>query len=165
MRHLLQEGQLYYVFVSLLIIAMYDLNAKTLSTTVVFALAAAILSVAMAPFSPDFQMVWGVPALAIETNMTCRVFRAMIMRSIDRDQDCPAAPVEAWTLELQTLELQAPTTDIDLSSASEISTSGCYKSTCEFYPYLFPLLCSADHFFVFVETVWIQGSHYADGLQ
>ncbi|KZP10669.1 hypothetical protein FIBSPDRAFT_937898 [Athelia psychrophila] len=139
MRHLLQEGRHYYVFVSFPITTMCGFNVKIFSTTVIFALSSAILGVAMAPVSPVFQAVWAVPAFGIETNMTCKVFRKMALRSVGGAQNRSAAPVEAWTtgglsvVEIETFELQTQTTDIELGSVCQNSTSSNYECSCRFY--------------------------------
>ena len=49
------------------------------STTIIFSLLAAIIAVS--PVSPIFQTVFSVPALAIETTMTCKAFREVILCS------------------------------------------------------------------------------------
>lgn len=76
----------------------------------------------MVSVSPVFQLIWVVPALSIETNMTCKVFRAMALRSADGKQNSFVPPVEAWTTgvsvrELETSEPQIQTMDIELESA------------------------------------------------
>lgn len=75
----------------------------------------------MASVSPVFQLVWTIPPVAIETNMTCKVFRAMALRSTHGKRD-DSMSVEAWTTELsirelEALELQTQMTDIDLGKA------------------------------------------------
>ncbi|KZP31643.1 hypothetical protein FIBSPDRAFT_944714 [Athelia psychrophila] len=89
MRHLLQDSQFYYFI------------------TMFFNLLAAITAVS--PISPIYQAIFSVPAYAIEVVMTCKVFRAMILRSLDRAQDVDinlsAVPAEARTTATSIFEL------------------------------------------------------------
>lgn len=62
----------------------HDSNGNILSTNISFMLVACII--ALAPVEPIYQGVFTVPAAAIETVMTCKVFRTMILNSWD-DED------------------------------------------------------------------------------
>lgn len=70
-------------------------------------LAAAII--ALSPVGPIYQAIFTVPAAIVETIMTCKVFRAMILRSLDVDDNVSAARAElyanATATELVALEL------------------------------------------------------------
>ncbi|KZP21461.1 hypothetical protein FIBSPDRAFT_1044183 [Athelia psychrophila] len=100
MRHLLWDGQMYF------------------SITILFTLLAAI--VAISPVNPIYQGISSMPAFAMESLMTCQVFRAMILRSLRPTEDVKfsMAPAEACTTatslyELDTfLELRIRTTSI-----------------------------------------------------
>ncbi|KZP04066.1 hypothetical protein FIBSPDRAFT_1054923 [Athelia psychrophila] len=66
MRHVLQDGQLYYV------------------TVCAFMLLAAIMAV-LPHASPVYQAAFTIPPFAMESNMVCKMFRAMIIRSLEFD--------------------------------------------------------------------------------
>ncbi|KZP23716.1 hypothetical protein FIBSPDRAFT_1013563 [Athelia psychrophila] len=89
MRHLLQDGQFYYFI------------------TMFFTLLAAVIAVSAV--SPIYQAIFSVPAYAIEVIMTCKIFRAMILRSLDRAQDVDinlsAVPAESSTTAMSIFEL------------------------------------------------------------
>ncbi|KZP07485.1 hypothetical protein FIBSPDRAFT_803978 [Athelia psychrophila] len=91
MRHLLNDGHVYYF------------------TTIFFTLLAAIITI-IPQIGPTFRGSFTIPAFAIETNMTCKVFREMILRSGDVDHNVFLTPVETHTtvtsFELTALELQ-----------------------------------------------------------
>ncbi|KZP25765.1 hypothetical protein FIBSPDRAFT_366654 [Athelia psychrophila] len=74
MHLLLLDGQLYYC------------------TTLTFLLVAAI--VAGLPVGAIYQAIYAVPAISMETIMTCKVFRAMILRSLDAEKNMPMALAE-----------------------------------------------------------------------
>ncbi|KZP10683.1 hypothetical protein FIBSPDRAFT_1051179 [Athelia psychrophila] len=95
MRLFLQDGQFYYF------------------TVIASMLLAAILAVEPT-VSPIYQAVFTIPAIAIESNMVCRMFRAMIIRSLDVDLNGPLAPAEVSGFELDTaLELDIRTRDVE----------------------------------------------------
>ncbi|KZP12873.1 hypothetical protein FIBSPDRAFT_936683 [Athelia psychrophila] len=87
MRHLLQDGQKYY------------------GITVLFILIAVVIAVS--PVNPIYKPMSLAPAFAIETVMTCKVFRAMILRSLHPIQaiDLSVAPAEAHTTAMSIFEL------------------------------------------------------------
>ncbi|KZP09533.1 hypothetical protein FIBSPDRAFT_759778 [Athelia psychrophila] len=89
MRHILQDGHIYY------------------SITIFFSLLSAVL--AIAPVGPIYQAVPTLPAFVIEVTMTCRVFRAMILRSLDRaqtgDVNLPTAQAGARTTAMSLFKL------------------------------------------------------------
>ncbi|KZP07934.1 hypothetical protein FIBSPDRAFT_762152 [Athelia psychrophila] len=89
MRHILQDGHIYY------------------SITIFFSLLVAVLAVA--PVGPIYQAAPTLPAFVIEVTMTCRVFRAMILRSLDRaqpiDVNLPTAQAGARTTAMSLFEL------------------------------------------------------------
>ncbi|KZP23345.1 hypothetical protein FIBSPDRAFT_952144 [Athelia psychrophila] len=87
MRHLLHDGQIYY------------------SITILFTLLAAV--VAVSPVHPIYQGIFSIPAFTIETLMTCKIFRAMILRSLHpiQDDNLPMAPAEARTTAISIFEL------------------------------------------------------------
>jgi len=82
-RHLLQDGQVYYF------------------TTVGLGLLAGIM--ALLPVSPVLKSAFCPPALAIETVMTCKVFRSMILRSLydERELDFTAQPNTSRTFVIE----------------------------------------------------------------
>ncbi|KZP14753.1 hypothetical protein FIBSPDRAFT_833798 [Athelia psychrophila] len=95
MRHLIQDGQLYYF------------------TVLAFILFAAICMTSP-KFNPIYQLVVSIPAAVMESNMACHVFRAMILRSPGVQQ---AESRSNFTrgFELDTsLELHGGTTDMEL---------------------------------------------------
>ncbi|KZP05400.1 hypothetical protein FIBSPDRAFT_1054098 [Athelia psychrophila] len=73
MRHLLQDGMLYYF------------------TVLAFMLLAAIIAVDP-QVSPILQAAFTIPTFVMENNMACNMFRAMIIRSLDVDQDTSLPP-------------------------------------------------------------------------
>ncbi|KZP10708.1 hypothetical protein FIBSPDRAFT_962904 [Athelia psychrophila] len=89
MRQLLHDGQLYYC------------------TTVIVTLFAAIVAVSP-PHSPLSPTAFTIPAIAVETNMACKVFRAMILRTVDIEQNESTAEAEC-TLTAVELDAWQPT--------------------------------------------------------
>ncbi|KZP10680.1 hypothetical protein FIBSPDRAFT_937905 [Athelia psychrophila] len=75
------------------------------SITVCFALLPAIIAVSSV--HPIYQAIFAVPANAIEIIMTCKVFRAMIIRSLHAAQnvDMSLALAEACTTAMSIIEL------------------------------------------------------------
>ncbi|KZP12531.1 hypothetical protein FIBSPDRAFT_984897, partial [Athelia psychrophila] len=100
MRHLLQDGMSYYF------------------TTIFFSLLAAIITIP-AQVDPIYQAVFTIPATAIETIMACKVFRAMILRSVVVDHHVFPAPADLTCIsatsvfELTVLQHQTQTADIE----------------------------------------------------
>ncbi|KZP13031.1 hypothetical protein FIBSPDRAFT_960963 [Athelia psychrophila] len=84
MRHVLQDGQLYYVYVPVLISVLGNLNETIISTVCAFMLLAAIMAV-LPHASPVYQAAFTIPPFAMESNMVCKMFRAMIIRSLEFD--------------------------------------------------------------------------------
>ncbi|KZP28544.1 hypothetical protein FIBSPDRAFT_1039645 [Athelia psychrophila] len=97
MRHLLQDGQLYYF------------------TTLIFMLFSAISNTSP-KINPIFQVVATIPAAVMESNMACAVFRAMILlRSPDVQQANNSRSNPACGFELDTsVELHGRTMDMEL---------------------------------------------------
>lgn len=88
-------------------------NDKLFSTVLIFMLFAAVSSTSP-KINPIFQLVSAIPAAVMESNMACKVFRAMILRSLDVDQAEPHSTLSRG-IELDTsLELRARTIDIEL---------------------------------------------------
>ncbi|KZP07931.1 hypothetical protein FIBSPDRAFT_992785 [Athelia psychrophila] len=89
MRHVLQDGQIYYCI------------------TIFFSLLAAVLAVA--PVGPIYQAAFTLPGFVMEVTMACRVFHAMILRSLDRaqtvDVNLPTAQAGARTTAMSLFEL------------------------------------------------------------
>ncbi|KZP18407.1 hypothetical protein FIBSPDRAFT_792065 [Athelia psychrophila] len=75
MRTLLQDGQLYYFI------------------TIVSVLSAAVI--ALLPVGIIYKAAFTVPAVVTETIMTCKVFRAMLIRSLSINQNVSVAPAES----------------------------------------------------------------------
>ncbi|KZP10687.1 hypothetical protein FIBSPDRAFT_937909 [Athelia psychrophila] len=94
MRLFLQDGQIYYftVFASMLLSAVMAVSSQV---------------------SPVYQSAFTVPTIVIESNMVCKMFRSMIMRSLDPNGSL--APAEMSGFELDTsLELNIRATDGEL---------------------------------------------------
>lgn len=93
------------------------LRAKS-STTIFFSLLAAIITIP-AQVDPIYQAVFTIPATAIETIMACKVFRAMILRSVVVDHHVFPAPADLTCIsatsvfELTVLQHQTQTADIE----------------------------------------------------
>lgn len=81
MRHLLLNGQIYYLYVSVFLPTFARSKSAICSTNLVAILSAAII--AMSPVGPIYQAIFTVPATITETMATCKVFRAMILSSLD----------------------------------------------------------------------------------
>lgn len=107
MRHILQDGQFYYSYVVILVTAFCGFKGNVSSITIFFTLLAAVTVVS--PVGPIYQVAFMVPAFAMELIMTCKVFRATILRSLDRAQsidiDLSAARMEAHTTAMSIFEL------------------------------------------------------------
>ncbi|KZP10696.1 hypothetical protein FIBSPDRAFT_201061 [Athelia psychrophila] len=88
MRHVLQDGQLYYV------------------TVMAFMLLAAIVAV-LPHASPIYQAAFMIPPFAMESNMVCKMFRAMIIRSLEFDPDGCLSLSEACTNAMTSFEREA----------------------------------------------------------
>lgn len=75
------------------------------SVTILFSLLAAVIGVS--PVDPNYKAFFSMPALAIETLMTCQVFRSMILRSLRPIQNVnlPVASVGARTTAMSIFEL------------------------------------------------------------
>lgn len=95
MRHLLQDGKIYYRYVAVVFTTPCSVEHNVSSITILFTLLAA--TIAVSPASTIYRAIFSVPAFAIEAFMTCKVFRAMILRSFHHIQNVnsPVAPVEA----------------------------------------------------------------------
>ncbi|KZP18409.1 hypothetical protein FIBSPDRAFT_1046273 [Athelia psychrophila] len=81
MRRLLQEGQLYYLYVPVFVTVLPIFEGNVFSTNLVAIFSAAIIAVS--PVGPIYQAIFTVPATVTETIMTCKVFRAMVLRSFE----------------------------------------------------------------------------------
>lgn len=72
-----------------------------------FTLLSAIIAVS--PVGAIYQAIFTEPGYVIEVIMTCKIFRAMILRSLDRDQNVDTnlslAPAEARTTATSIFEL------------------------------------------------------------
>ncbi|KZP30922.1 hypothetical protein FIBSPDRAFT_849929 [Athelia psychrophila] len=114
MRHLLNDGHAYYLYVFAISPVSYGIKRTIFSTTIFFILFAAIITVS-SQTGPTIRASFSITAFAIETNMTCKIFRAMILRSVDVDHNVFLTPVETHTtatsFELTALELQTQTPD------------------------------------------------------
>ncbi|KZP15548.1 hypothetical protein FIBSPDRAFT_1048057 [Athelia psychrophila] len=101
MRHILRDGQLYYI------------------TVIAFMLLAAIMAV-LPQASPVYQAAFTIPPFAMESNMVCKMFRAMIIRSLDIDPNGALSLAEACTNAMSsfehatTLELDTRVMNVDL---------------------------------------------------
>lgn len=104
MRHILQDGQIYYLCVAILVTPFCGFGLNFPSITVFFTLLAAIIAVL--PVSPIYQASFPLPGVVMEMIMTCKVFRAMILRPLHSVQNVnvSAAPVEASTTAMTTFE-------------------------------------------------------------
>lgn len=65
-----------------------------------------------------FKLVATIPAAVMESNMACKVFRAMILRApdvqhADEDSDSDSSPARGFELDTA-LELHRRTTDMEL---------------------------------------------------
>ncbi|KZP13575.1 hypothetical protein FIBSPDRAFT_936296 [Athelia psychrophila] len=87
MCYLLQDGQFYYFI------------------NTIFASLAGVVSVS--PVSPIYQSAFTWPAFAIEAIMTCKVFRAMILRSLHpaRNGNVSFGAAKAHTTAMSIIEL------------------------------------------------------------
>ncbi|KZP23364.1 hypothetical protein FIBSPDRAFT_952159 [Athelia psychrophila] len=96
MRQLLNDGHVYYF------------------TTIFFTLLAGIITITP-QIGATFRASFTIPAFAMETNMTCKIFRSMILRSVGVDHNVFLTPVETHTtatsFELTALEIQTQTPD------------------------------------------------------
>ncbi|KZP05395.1 hypothetical protein FIBSPDRAFT_1054096 [Athelia psychrophila] len=96
MRLFLQDGQLYYfsVLTSMLLAAILAVEPNV---------------------SSIYQLAFMIPAIAIESNMVCRMFRVMIIRSLDVDLKGSLAPAEVSGHELDlSFELGTRTMHVEL---------------------------------------------------
>ncbi|KZP03765.1 hypothetical protein FIBSPDRAFT_941359 [Athelia psychrophila] len=94
MRHLLKDAQKYY-----------GIKRNVSSITILFTLLSAVIAVL--PVNPIYQAIALAPAIAVETVMTCKVFRSMILRSLHPIQNVKLskAPAEARTTAMSIFEL------------------------------------------------------------
>ncbi|KZP10668.1 hypothetical protein FIBSPDRAFT_200710 [Athelia psychrophila] len=107
MRHLLQDGQFYYCI------------------TMFFTVLAAVIAVS--PVGPIYQTIFAVPAFAIEIIMTCKIFRAMLLRSLRLVENVPAAQAEVYTTAMSIFEAD---TSMELRIRT-MNTESLVTSTCE----------------------------------
>ncbi|KZP05390.1 hypothetical protein FIBSPDRAFT_940473 [Athelia psychrophila] len=114
MRHLIQDGQLYYF------------------TVLAFILFAAIC-MSSPKVNPIYQLVVSVPATVMESNMACNIFRGMILRSPDVQQaDSCSNFTRSSELDMS-LVLRGGTTDMELEQiclylsnfSDELERIGC----------------------------------------
>lgn len=112
MRHLLQDGLLYYLYVPILVSVLHNLNESIISTVLAFMLLAAIIAVDP-QVSPILQAAFTIPTFVMENNMACNMFRAMIVRSLDVDQDASLPPAESRTRNTTDFELDTRTMAIE----------------------------------------------------
>ncbi|KZP10698.1 hypothetical protein FIBSPDRAFT_201077 [Athelia psychrophila] len=95
MRHLIQDGQLYYF------------------TVLAFILFAAIC-MSSPKVNPIYQLVVSVPATVMESNMACNIFRGMILRSPDVQQVDSRSNFTRSSEFDMSLVLRGGTTDMEL---------------------------------------------------
>ncbi|KZP10690.1 hypothetical protein FIBSPDRAFT_962886 [Athelia psychrophila] len=99
MRLFLQDGHVYYLYVAVLVSVLGYLDERIISTVISFMLFSAIMAVSP-HVSPVYQSAFTVPTTVIETNMVCKMFRSMIMHSLDPNGSL--APAEMSGFELDT---------------------------------------------------------------
>lgn len=115
MRHLLQDEQLYYMCVLILILILGSLNETIVSTVLAFMLLAAIIAVEPTVGS-IFQSAFTIPTIAMESNMACKMFRDMVTRSLDIDRNRSLGLTEACANAMSSFELATLQLDTRLTN-------------------------------------------------
>lgn len=103
-----------------------SLNEITISTVLAFMLLAAVMAVST-HVSPVYQAAFAIPTIAIESNMACTIFRDMVMRSPDVDQNGSLPLTEACTTAVSGFELDTVLEPLSMNTEqSRFGIADCY---------------------------------------
>lgn len=104
MRHLLQDGQTFCMYVPVLIPALGRFNEAIISTALAFILLTTTITISP-QVGPIYQAAFAIPQIAIESNMVCKMLRAMIIHSLDVDQRGSLALAEGYASATKAFDL------------------------------------------------------------